>query len=335
MAGRLGLEFARAMMKAPKCHLRIAAEGASIDIWKKQFPVDIEGTHEFCPLSENQMESVCSNANVIVTGLSIPINWEAQASVAANQKGVPLVWLEDVWGGHMRSPGSPQLLLACDDLARRMIMRSHRKARVITVGNSAVRRARRNPPSHEIMQRFKTATREYDRTVFISGQGAQTPEIIDMALASVLLTPGKTGVMWSMHPKHRGSAHDHLSQMIIRKWAREHRDVIMPMPTISADHIAALSDITFSGSSNILLVSASSGKLAISVNGPMVREYTMKEMGVHLFPPASDECGAVIRLSSPRNLATLPFPKRAKQYVEEWAIKFPADEVIAAIRTLC
>src|SRR6185369_7789823 len=83
----------------------IVAEGRAVQVCTDAgWPLWITGTDELVQLEQKSIEGVfkATSAQLLLIGCSAPINWELAFAQVAREFNIPVVAIEDIWGGLSR-----------------------------------------------------------------------------------------------------------------------------------------------------------------------------------------------------------------------------------------
>ncbi|MDP3795282.1 MAG: hypothetical protein Q8R13_05165 [bacterium] len=253
-------------------------------------------------------------AAVLVT-CSNPIHWEEHFALAANQLGIPLVIVEDFWGGSFQITAAAQLIITLDDIGAAAIRAFRPHVPVVIAGNHAVNEAQVLTRSTALKQKRALLKEKFGTLLFFVGGGPDYTGVTLKLLKGCLeRTAIPWGLMVSFHPKWRDIiAPD--GRRWREVWKEELRDLNDRIITLDeeSDDICALSDVTLSAFSTMLTKAVVLGRSAISLMTPEgARDLKARTTFTH-HPLV--ETGLVHEISAPRDLApylTAPAPDAQK-----------------------
>lgn len=248
----------------------------------------------------------------VVVSLGQPINLENLFAKAANEFCIPLVFIEDCTGAHVRSYAVPDMVLTLNWFSRELACKSYPHAIVETVGDNGV-------PGEE---EKKTITALYSdlrlkgsETViaYVGGEPDTTAEQLRLLLKCLELTKGKWCLVTRYHPKRKdlidkanGRRYEEVwNEMLAPVWDRVASD-----PIGNGRMLAGSADIVCGDFSTLLTVAACCGNVSVFLETPSVLKHMKKETGLKVFPLA--EMGCANRVAEPVDLFKLRPPKLGK-----------------------
>ena len=286
----------------------IIAEGLSVSRWRKEgFDFYFQGTTDY----RDEPFTVDAAAllkrlkpDVIIAGLSSPINLEERFTSAANILGIPVVWLNDFWGGSARNNASPDLIFAIDHIDEKIVKENPRfaKVRVSISGNLALNALENFSAPEDVARRMNELKKP---VILLAGGGASTTSVIEILVESLRMTPGDWTLVPRLHPKHakRQGPDGRTYGEIWNGLLAEFGERVVEVPTDNADAIAMLADITVSPFSTLLLPSMAARKIPISVCTPEMIKDMKAQNGLTRYPLV--EAGAVLEIAKPINMKTV------------------------------
>lgn len=217
--------------------------------------------------------------DVVVVTMSSPINLEDQIGEAANALGIPVVALNDFWGGLTRAKKTKaDLMLAIDKVdaaaAGRHFKGSH-NFKISVVGNHAVNKARSLSPSAEIQIRMAELKRRFGKVILFAGGGAEyTGAEINLLVECLKKTPGAWVAIKRYHGKHMNrTAPDGRTWKEV--WDEQFAalgDRVIELTTPEGDAVAKLCDCAISGFSTMMTTAVASYKSAVALITPETKK---------------------------------------------------------------
>lgn len=269
------------------------------------------------PETVNELDAVSflatAEPDVVVTGLSWPIRIEETFSRAAQARVLPLVWLEDMWGGHRRCDSRPpDLILTIDGAAARLVRDERRYAKTdVRVIGSPVFDALDPAKIPETTKTAVDALRGHGTVVLLAGQGEATDDVLRVVFRSIVKTREPCVLVPRFHPKFMPE-HGNRWTAAIEAFRTERPDRVreLPAPEHELDHVAACADITVSVYSTGLLASAFARQFPVSVATPATVAEMKRATGVERYPLAA--FGAAVEIAEPTDLVALHRERRWK-----------------------
>ncbi|MDO8600648.1 MAG: hypothetical protein Q7R73_03460 [bacterium] len=188
----------------------IVAEGLSLERWQQKrwpislFPSFIVGSPSLYEKS-TLMRSDISPRNtinmlrpdLIMTGLASPINLGEEFGLAANEAGIPLGYIEDLWGVHTRSKAKPDFVCTVDAYGASLVEKYYNgKTKCFVTG----------APSDDILlgveahPEVEAVVKKTPYTVLVAGQDHSTTPLL-AGLLSFLEGRGNYTIIPRFHPK--------------------------------------------------------------------------------------------------------------------------------------
>lgn len=210
---------------------------------------------------------------VVLVGFPGPNNLSQAVGLAANQKGIPVVGVEDYWGGVERNPEVKyQLVLTIDDYAKE-IARQCVSSRVQTliIGNHAIPGADYRSP--DLALKGMNKIRERFDEVFVFGGGGElhTTEELKLLVASLK----KTADNWCLIPRYHPNVKKKVATAIgdTRTFEEVWNEILLPLgdrvvrlDAGNSDDMAVLCDAYFSGLGSSMSTAIAFGKPTIAVS---------------------------------------------------------------------
>ena len=212
------------------------------------------------------------NPQVVLIGFPGPNNLSRQAGLAANAKGVPVVGVEDYWGGVKRNLELEySLLLTIDDYAREIARQCLGSGVPISViGNHAIPGADYRSPE-VVVEGMKKIRERFDE-VFVFGGGGElhTTEELKLLVASLEKTSGNWCLIPRYHPnvkkKTATAIGDHRTfEEVWNEMLLPLGDQVVRLDAGNSDDMAVLCDAYFSGLGSTMSTAVYLGKPTVAV----------------------------------------------------------------------
>ena len=275
-----------------------------LELWGR--PV-FQGTEDYktMPFSLD-VEAVINHyrPDVIILGESSPNNLEEEFAWAAQQYDIPLVLVEDFWGGFVRITGltkSPELILTLDDYAVQLAKEEFSDSHIIVTGNPGVRRSVTDPAAQVMDLR-----RQGDFVVTLCGGGPETAEQIELLLKCLSMTSADWRLIPRWHPKeanrpdpeNRNRPYHEIWDALLAPFGE--RVVRVGGPP---DNVVVASNLVCSGYSTLLTTTVQAGVVAVSLVTPQVQQNLEAESAAREMPHVA--LGVAHRVDTPLDLAQL------------------------------
>jgi hypothetical protein len=283
----------------------VVAEGLSVPHWKKEeFNLYFQGTADYRdePFSLDPYATLKKvKPDVVVTGHSNPLHLDEKFGLAANEAGIPLVWIQDFWGGGVKNAAKPDLIFTLDHIGADILKRNPRfeKKDIRISGNLALNALENFAIPEDLAIKLNHLTKP---VILLAGGGVSTASVIKVIVESLKQTPGDWTLVPRFHPKwaERAYSGGKTYGEIWRELLSELGDRVVEVPTQNADALAMLCDMTVSPFSTLLLSSVVAKKIPVSVRTPEMIKDISGQNGLTRYPLV--EAGAVLEISSPVNL---------------------------------
>ncbi len=253
----------------------IVAEGLSLAMWEKTEHAIIYGGETepkgFESAVADRILTACY-PDVVVVGLSSPINAEGQFTFEANKRKIPVVAFSDTWGATSRMKlGEPNLILTVDALDAKISEGHFPTSRVVPVGDWLTK------PVTSLRSPWTTGT----KSIFIAGQNpATTKDFVLETLGQIGNRKSDWEVAFRPHPKYK----DAPGTLEVLELLRKSRVKLLERGEVSGDELAATAHITVSSFSRALRVACLYGKVAVSVQTPNCIAQMEKSTGLKTYP---------------------------------------------------
>ncbi len=325
----------------------IIAEGRAVVVCKeKGWPLIVEGDDELKPYeverARKDLRRIKPDVALVGTGLC-PSNWEKRfAWVAGKELGLPVVAVEDIWGGVTRLEGFvPDWAFVMDEFSAKKIMMGSDgfKYPPIVIGDIAsitdTKISGTDRTNHDSKEAGLIATLSKYTLVLIVGDHLNNVlELVKIVAESIKLEnhPDEFVVVPRLvHPK---LVNDPNVTPILEEAKRLFKGLeVYHFDGISTDALAARCDYTATCFSTPLRIALHHGKRAISVQGPKSNKLMKDETGFDEYPLVT--AGAVPALVEPARITEFDWKKYspiARQWAEQ--AKFRPEEAVEVILSL-
>ena len=243
--------------------------------------------------------------DLVLTGLGVSINLGERFGLAANERGIKLGFVIDVWGAESRSSAVPDFICALDQFGRDKIKQhllyQHRMPHIHITGSPAMDRLVSVEPDECVL----TVAARYDLCVLLAGQDESTTPIINgLSEALDVLSAGGERFLLipRLHPKFL--AREDLQTLWLKALARVSCDVLWGSPKVSTAQLMCSAEITVSTYSNALLEAAALGSTPVSWVSDVGRAKMRQSLGgIERFPLV--DCGCAIEVSTPEEFLAI------------------------------
>lgn len=239
---------------------------------------------------------------VIITTLGVPINLEESFGLAANNLGIPLIFLEDYWGVHIRSKAKPNLVLSIDEIAAESARsRFNSATQIAVVGNYTINNSLGLEIPNELREKIKVLRKKFGQVLVFTAGGAPTSEQI-LLLTECLKKTSDWVLIPRFHPKSVNLIGPS-GKTFGEEWRgllEEFGERVVYIESKTTEPLVALADATLSGYSTLLTTALVFGHSAVSIATAGVRETMKNETGFTSHPLV--EIGLVKEVTEPCNL---------------------------------
>ena len=242
--------------------------------------------------------------DVVVVGESFPNNLEGQFARAAQQMGIPIVLVEDFWGGFVRIADlakDPDLILTLDEYAVGLAEARFPRARIAVTGNPGVRRRIADPASQVVDMH-----RNGNFVVTLCGGGRETAEQIQLLLKCLAITSGEWRLVPRWHPKEANRPDPENGN---RPYQEIWDALLAPLGDRvvrvdgPVDNVVVASDRVCGAYSTLLTTAAQAGVTAVSLVTSQVRQSLEMESAAREIPHVA--LGMAHLVEAPVDLASL------------------------------
>ena len=219
--------------------------------------------------------------DVVVTGLSKEREFEQIAEAEAKRRGIPLVQVEDYWGGHVITDAEPNLLLVVDAMAEKMSREAHPGMRTAVVGLPGLFAVTPDDALKHRLDEVRATTGA--RLIVYTDTGQEAMETLPLLVASIRQTTTPVMLIPKWNPNLRNDASDDG-----RTWAERCEEIIVPLREQgkildvpeSTDEVVMCADLTASGFSVLLFRALCAGKQALTLWTPFVEHLLKVKTGL-------------------------------------------------------
>ncbi|MBI2003513.1 MAG: hypothetical protein HYS78_00825 [Parcubacteria group bacterium] len=238
----------------------------------------------------------------VITTLGVPINLEQDYGLAASDLGIPLVFLEDYWGVHVRSQAVPNLVLSIDEIAAKFARLKYNSAtQIAVVGNYAVSNALNLEIPDELREKVEDLRKSFGRIFVFTAGGAHVSGQILLLIECLKRTPD-----WVLIPRFHPKSVNLIrpsGRTFGEEWRglfKEFGEKVAYIQSKTTEPLIALADATLSDYSTLLTTALFFDRSAISIATAGVRETMKNETGFISHPLV--EGGLVKEVIKPCNL---------------------------------
>ncbi len=288
--------------------VKVFAEGVSLELWRASgleptFAGSLDFRREPNEVDAKVLLSVV-NPDIVVATMGSPINLELECGKAANDLGIPLAIIEDVWGTSGRMTCPAQLAFTVDDFGVRLMraLPQFAAAKIIVAGNPGV--SAFEVPSG-IEERVERLREEKGTVVMFAGEGPGTSELLVMTFLSLRKSKERCVVVPRFHPKYLNVPENRvLWEGIVEAMAGDNVAVTRVFDDVSDTRaLAALSDVTISGSSTVLQYAAKFGRMSVSITTELTRKLLGEQVAYNEYPGI--KLGIAVPLREPCDIISL------------------------------
>jgi len=258
---------------------------------------------------------------IVITTLGVPINLEQDYGLAANDLGIPLVFLEDYWGAHVRSQAAPDLILSIDEKAAEIARsRFNSAAKVVTIGNYAVNNALSLEIPDGVRETIKGLRNRFGPVLLFTAGGVHVSDQILLLAACLKNTPN-----WVLVPRFHPKSVNLIGpsgKTFGEEWQgllKEFGEKVVYLQSEPIGPLVALADATLSDFSTLLTIALASGRSAVSIATAGVRETMKNETSFTSHPLV--ETGLVKEITRPCDLTgylARPDSEAIAQYLQPY-----------------
>ena len=224
--------------------------------------------------------------DVVVVGEGFPNHLEGKFARAAQTRHIPLVLVEDFWGGFRRITGlhqPPDLVLTLDEYAASLARQEFgRRTRISIVGNPGVRMDVEPAPEVALMR----ATG--DLVITFCGGGSETAEQIELLSQCLAVTSREWKLIPRWHPKVAELPDPENGSRPYREtWdalLAPLGDRVVRVDGPPTKRVVVASDRFVAGFSTLLTTGAKAGVVAVALVTPAVQRSLLEESGLSEVP---------------------------------------------------
>ncbi|MDQ7815033.1 MAG: hypothetical protein RDU25_04500 [Patescibacteria group bacterium] len=321
--------------------ISIMAEGVSVAQWGAAgYTVDFVGSFDFQrePYAVDvKAELTRLGAELVISTMGSPINLEAKCGQAANELGIPLVIMEDVWGTSRRMPCSADMAFTLDSYGENLMRELPRfqKTEIIIMGNAALNSFQVPSVMKAHMELLRA---KFGTVVMFAGEGDGTTELLALTLLSLDASGQPYAFIPRFHPKYLDIPQNRAlwEGVVAEFFMKTTRGIVYTGFDASTDSraLAAMADVTVSGSSTALLYAAKHGRAAVSISTALTRRLLGEQVAYDKYPGI--KLGIAVELNMPCDLIALardaaPVIRRNAEHVFR---SIPIDEVADSVLSL-
>lgn len=260
-------------------------------------------------LSRERAKEVLQNSapNVVIAAMGSPIDIEQTFGLAANDLGIPLIHVSDVWGSHRRSTAKPNLVFVADEYDANLVRQAGNMPSVVG-----------SPLLSTLMRKDSFAEKDFvggfhkvgQKVILLAGQdGPVTSDCLAWLANSFrgrVSDPQEWVLVPRIHPKFANDAIlADLFESSLASIESSGVRVIRDTTHLSADQLARYCDMAVATFSTMLMVASWAGKVAVSVNSPSAQESMMAETGRETWPLVEMACATQVGSTNGTNLNML------------------------------
>ena len=320
----------------------VVAEGLSMDLWLKagyeiygglpkegDFDPNIKTRTDIDPVLV--LENM--DPDVVMTGLASPIKLGESFGRIANQFGIGLGFVEDLWGVHQRSEARPDFICTLDAYGEKKILEHVEYDLRLIAGDETID-CQCNPPdvyvtgspAMDSLQNVKSdpsvgkAIREANpkRVILLGGQGEATTPMVRGVVETLNAIPDKCVVIPRFHPKYMSD----LSKVALKDEWMTLLDQIKPPhvvlwieSSVNTHSLILSSTEVVSIFSNLLIEAVVLGRMAVSWNSEVGQKSMKKSLGEESFPLC--QFGAVQEVWNPTGYLNQVPGFNSKEYSQQ------------------
>ena len=306
----------------------VAAEGIAAEYFQADGrKLAFAGTRDFrdVPFSLNCEAFLATHSpHVLTVGEGSPNNLEGEMAWAANTLSIPVVAVDDYWGGALRiHPARPDIICTVDEYSANIPNIDFPEAKVVITGNPG---ARNLTASREVMGKVESLRRKYDNViVFVGGGLDSTTDDIKFLTQCAELTGGNWCLIPAFHPKARDRK--------LPDGKKTYREFWSGMLAVLGDRVkyvdgrgdelVACASMVVSHRSTLMTAAAYMGKIVVSIQTSAGRKDMVGETERGKVPHV--ELGVAPLVKEPTDLSTFgpPNPDTVREKI------FPFDPNIA------
>jgi len=267
-------------------------------------------------------------ASALISGISVPRLAEEVLAQQAYKRYVPLVCIEDLWGGHSRCTTPPALVLTVDDHGVSLVGARWPAVRACAVGFAGLFPLQ--PRAHVAEAFAEYRKRHGVKVVMFTDARVLYEPGLRLLMESVLASKGRWHLLPSFHPRHRELLVPGTTSSLVGHW----QNILMPLRRrglvcnidATGDEAAMLCDATASSFSSLLLRAALSGRKLFVVDTPEARANLLSGSNLSRNPLIA---GGETPLTVPADLSTLPASAGYRPHPID--AKRCADEVLSIL----
>jgi hypothetical protein len=267
-----------AALRAHGHNVIVVAEGLSLTKWVEAGEVCVVGIHPLSVLSETKPD-------LVLTGLGSPINLGESFGIGANEFGIKLGYIEDLWGVHTHSKALPDFVCTIDRFGQSRIQSYEpyqgKVPRVYITGSPTLDQLSDVKSPGEIF----VGARNRNIVLFV-GQDESTTPVLEGLVKALNVVNDSYILIPRFHPKRPD---------LSAKWDEilaESLGFVLKMPAqITTRQIMKIARVTVSCYSTALLEAAVLGSLPVSWTSSIGRGKMREALGgIERFPLVDSGC---------------------------------------------
>lgn len=265
--------------------------------------------------------------DAVITELGTPINLAMTFGLAANRRKIPLVFIEDLWGVHVRSHATPQLVCSIDEFGAVMARGEYMLStgtKVVVTGNPAFDALKNVKPNVALSGLLSGVYANGKRVVVALGQDESTTPMLE-GLVEALEREGNYILIPRFHPKYFSNSD------LMSRWHSildgVKKGSVLWLNNESTHEVMACAHVAVSIYSTALVEAAMLGAIPVSWMSPVGQEKMAVALGgLRKFPLVST--GAAIEVSSADEFLTCVPRVGSHEYLDQAFVseeKVPSD----------
>ncbi len=224
------------------------------------------------------------NPQAVICGLGSPINLGEKYGLASNNMGIPLVHVHDIWGVHCRSTAIPDLVLAPDPFAEKLVKEyapyAGKPPKVVVTGFPAMDNLKEVGENITVAKKIGQST-----AILVLGQDESTTPMLH-GMAEAVKRLDDVVIIPRLHPKIKEGRAEWLEIL-----ASMEADVLWVHSNVPTRQLMFYSHITVSIYSTGLVEAAMLGSVPASWTSEIGRQMMSKNLGgIERFPLVNYEC---------------------------------------------
>ncbi|OGF62489.1 hypothetical protein A2834_03420 [Candidatus Giovannonibacteria bacterium RIFCSPHIGHO2_01_FULL_45_23] len=263
--------------------VRIMAEGVGVLYYKTAGikPYFSDNNADPDPKTSFDAEALLEDVNpqVVLVGFPGPTNLSRTIALAANKMGIPVVGVEDYWGGAKRNPEIKCALVLTIDEYSAEIARGcvGAEARVAVIGNHAIPGPEYKSPEAVLIGIKELRTQFEEIFVYGGGGALHTTEELKLLVPSLQKTHGNWCLIPRYHPNEKKKTAEEIGnkRIFVEVWD----EILLPLDNRvrrldagNSDDMAVVCDAYFSSIGSSMNTAISCGKPTVAVVTPVMTD---------------------------------------------------------------